>query len=151
MFDDKSMKEWARANGSGSLRQAIDWGMAWFEMALHERLAMEVASSAELVPLSRLKTGPMKADPDCRVTTELGWYARTLQARWLDSKSKCVHPFVIKVVYFTITHSEETEEGAGFVVTGLDLPWFPPNRSLLIPLAYYNTTKKEWERQENPL
>ncbi len=148
----EDMKSWALAHGSGSLKQAIEWGMAWKDMALHERLAMVVASSAMLVPATRLTTGQFKAEGDCRVTTELGGYARTLRARWSDSKTMSDHKFEIKVVYFTLTQDDAPmEEGAGFVVEGLNLPWFPPGRTLLIPLAYYNPKTKSWERQENPL
>jgi hypothetical protein len=151
MNDDKNMKDWALANGSGSLRQAIEWDMAWRDMARHERLAMEVASSALLVPATRLNVGQFKAEGDCKVTTELGWYARTLLSRWADSKTFSNFRFKIEVVYFTITKSDQPEEGADLLVEGLTLPWFPSGHKLLIPLAYFNPKLQVWERHENPL
>lgn len=144
-----TMEDWAMANGSGTLRQAIMIGMTWREMALHERLAMEVATSAEAIPASRVTTGPFQAFPDCRVTTELGWYARTMRARWQH------HPLLknatVKVVYFTATCDDTRREGGGFIIENHGLDWIPAGRVLLVPLAFWDPAKKEWGPPENPL
>jgi len=143
------LRDWALAHGSGSLRQAVVFDMSWREMALHERVAMEIATAAELVPASRLTVGPFMAEPDSQVTTELGWYGRTLRHRW------SFHPVLcraqVRVVYFKMFCEDDAREGAGFVVDGVDLPWIPTGRTLLIPLAIWDTQRKAWGPAENPL
>jgi hypothetical protein len=147
------LQQWAIENGSGSLLRAVHEGTCWRDMALHERLAMEVATNAILVPPSRITTGKFKADPDCSVTTELGWYARTLRYRW--GLMEGFKEAKVESVYFHIDEEGETREGAGFIVKDLDLDWIPKGRVLLIPLAFWQKDKKkkkgQWKNQENPL
>jgi hypothetical protein len=152
------MMEWALANGSGTLRQAIACDMSWRDQARHERLAMDVASSALFVSLSRVTLGKFKAEPDCRVTTELGWYARVLRARWAEHKvfSKvspgCMGPPRVEVVYFELSReTPPNREGAGFVVRDLVLDWAPKGSLILIPLAYWDDRASAWGPTENPL
>lgn len=134
---------WILENGSGSLRRAVEEGLKWYEMYLHERAAMEIATAAELVHSSRLTTGPLLASPDCPVTTETCWYARTLRYR-LNQASIFAS---IKVVYYTLER-EAKEEGAGLLVENLELDWLP-NRSCIIPVATWDGSK--WEGPHNPL
>jgi hypothetical protein len=150
--EGKTMEAWAKVHGSGTLKQAIACDMAWYEQALHERLAMEVASAAMLVPESRLAVGRFKAAADCKVTTELGWYARTLRRRWEQHAEFRTYAYIIDVRYFVLAEEDEpVQEGAGFVIRELHLPWFPKHRVLLIPLAFWDAQKKSWRPHENPL
>ena len=146
-----TMKDWALANGSGTLRQAVEWGMAWKSMALHERLAMEVATMAEAVPATRLNIGIFKAEGDDSVTTELGWYARTLKHRLSRHVDYAPMKPSIKVAYFHKDEEGGTREGAGLIVEGLKLDWFPAGHTLLIPLAYWDLKNNCWVEQANPL
>jgi hypothetical protein len=150
--EEDELKAWALANGSGTLRQAIQFEMSWRDQARHERLAMEVASAAMFVQTSRLTTGKYKAEPDCRVTTELGWYARVLQHRFKQHKVFCRQGVRLEVVYFCVSCPDELDrEGAGFMVEGLPLSWAPKGSVVLIPLAYWDKAKRCWVDQENPL
>ena len=152
MNHTQPLREWALENGSGTLKNAIQLDMRWKEMALHERLAMTIATSAVLVPSSRLTHGPLLAEPDAKVTTEMGWYARTLRMRWGDSKALEGLDTRLQVVYFTWDDDGPClKEGAGFLVPNLELPWFPSGRSLLIPVSSFNRATKQWAQPENPL
>jgi hypothetical protein len=141
------MEQWAMTYGSGTLRQALEWGMSWRAMALHERLAMEVATAAMAVCQSRLTVGTYMACPDDPVTTELGWYARTIRWRW--SQTPIFKDASLKVVYFHLDEDGAPKEGAGFTVQNLNLPWIPKGKTILIPLAYWEGGR--WTSHENPL
>jgi hypothetical protein len=154
----QDLRTWALTMGSGSLKQAVEWGMSWVDQARHERLAMEVASAAIFVRPSRITLGQFRAEGDCRVTTELGWYARTLQHRFAEHKRfsipspGCGEPPRVEVYYFTL--SEEgcpSREGAGFILHNLILDWAPKGSQILIPLAYWDVKLQTWGPTENPL
>lgn len=146
----RDAQPWIERYGSGSLRQAHALGMSWREMYLHERVALEVATSARLVHSSRLTTGTFRAEPDDRVTTELGWYAKAFKFRW-GLMGAPYNTAQAVVTWFTLDTDGESEQGAGFVVLGLDFPWFPGGRTVLIPLALWDTKAKAWGPVENPL
>lgn len=147
-----STKEWIYEYGSGSLRRSYEETLAWYEMYLHERVAMEIATNAKLVHSSRLTTGTLMASPDCRVTTEVCWYARAL--RW---RLGCMGISVkVEVQYYTLTEDDDQEEGAGLLLSDIksdkiSLDWIPNNRLILIPVAIWDKKRNKWKSPENPL
>lgn len=137
--------QWVNTHGSGTCQRAIQTGMAWKNMALHERLAMEIGAAAELIPETRICLGKYEAESDCKVTTELNWYTRTLEMRHGDKVR-------VEPLYFYWAQDADTlKQGAGLRVYGLDQPWFPEGRILFLPVAYWNAKKKTWSSVENPL
>lgn len=136
--------KWINTYGSGTLQYAVKTGMAWKNMALHERLAMEIGAAAELIPETRICLGKYEAAPDCKVTTELNWYTRTLETRHGDKVK-------VEPLYFFWCPDETIKEGAGLRVYGLDQTWFPSGRILFLPVAYWNRKKRTWHPPENPL
>jgi hypothetical protein len=137
---------WIKVKGSGTLQRAVERNMAWHDMAIHERLAMEIAVGAELIPPTRICLGQFKAYPDCPVTTELNFYARAFEER---------HPgkTAANPVYFfwEPEGSELLKEGGGLEITGLHRDWFPMNRVLFIPFAHWDRKTKTWGPGVNPL
>jgi len=151
MTNCSEMERWARENGSGSLRQAIECDMAWKAMALHERTAMDLFTAGMWVQKSRLTTGQFFAEGDCRVTTELGWFRRTIVYRLKHHVLYKDAPFTVEARYFTLDEEGSSKEGAGFIVSGLSIPWAPVGKILLVPLAFFDPETKSWGPTENPL
>jgi len=142
----QSAKEWSLKNGSGSLRRAIEEGMAWKEFYLHERAAFEIGTSFELVYASRFMAGKALAEPDTAATTETCWYARVLRWRLRKLYGDSVN---VRVVYGDYDQDFQRREGLALVVEGLDLDWIPEGR---VPIAFTATyrKKKGWSEVRNP-
>lgn len=142
------ISNWIMENGSGSLRRAKEEEMAFFEFYLHERIAFELATAAELLPSSRVLQGKAMAEPDERATTESCWYARVLRYRL-----KRVNLNVsVKVRYLNVTYSDESvKEGIGLVFENIEdneiFNWIPKNRTCFCFVSIWDG--KNWD-VENP-
>lgn len=134
---------WSRQNGSGSLRRAIEEGMAWRTMYLHERLAFEVGVGFEALPASRVLQGVAMAEPDCPVTTETCWYARVLRYR-LKGKAE------VRVRYVRVSEADcPPREGMALVLEDFEAPYIPKGRVVLAFTATY-TDAEGWSTVSNP-
>jgi hypothetical protein len=136
---------WIKEHGSGSLLRALQEGMSYHDMYLHERVAFEVGAGFHAYPASRLLLGKAVASPDCPATTETCWYARVLRWRW-----RHVPHMTVQVQYAHLTEEHRTVEGLGIVVTGLNLSWLPAHRVLFAMTSIYDPKDHVWSPVENP-
>lgn len=122
-------EHWAAAYGSGTLRRAIEEGLAWRELYLHERVAFEFGYGFEAAQRSRLNLGQAYAEGDSPGTTETCWWARALRYR----ASENGRPAEIAVHHARLSDGDGgAREGIAIVYTPRSRPaWLPTDRCLV--------------------
>lgn len=135
-------EHWAAAYGSGTLRRALEEGMAWRELYLHERVAFEFGYGFSPAQRSRLNLGQAFAEGDSPGTTETCWWARAL--RW--RAAQCGRPATVSVHHARLADGDGgAREGIAIVYAPKVRPsWLPADRSLVA----FTTTAEG--RTENP-
>lgn len=118
---------WSHKHGSGSLRRAIEEGMAWREMYLAERTAMEFGWGFRPYQASRVTFGTALASEDDPATTEACWFARTLRYR----AATCGRSLSVRVVHATVAEDENSREGLALEITPPTSDWLPADRRLV--------------------
>lgn len=118
---------WAREWGSGTLRRAIEENMAWRELYLEERTALEVGYGFIPAMRSRLTVGRAMACGEDPGTTETCWWARAL--RWRADHND--RPAKVDVVHARLDN-DGVREGLAIRYTPETRPaWLPSDRDLI--------------------
>lgn len=121
-------REWIMGMGSGTLRRAVEEDMAWREMYLAERAAMEIGYGFEPVPQSRITLGKALAEGDAPAVTETCWWARAL--RWRAERDR--RPATVRVVHARLAADGEVSEGIAITYEPQVRPaWLPADRLLV--------------------
>jgi len=120
---------WIEALGSGSLRRAKEEGMAWRDLYLHERAALEFGWGFAPVGASRVTRGKALAEGDSPATTETCWWARAL--RWRAKRAGREDTF--EVIHATLADGDGgTTSGLAIICTPSPRPgWLPADRALV--------------------
>lgn len=126
---ESSPCHWIASFGSGSLRRAKEEGMAWREMYLGERAALEFGYGFAPVAASRVTRGRALAEGDSPGTTETCWWARAL--RW--RAARCGRADTFEVIHATIADGDGgSASGLALVCTPSPRPgWLPADRVLV--------------------
>lgn len=122
-------RHWVQVYGSGSLRRALEEGMSWRDMYLHERVALEYGYGFEAVLASRLETGTPLASGDDAATTETCWWARALRFR----AQRAGLALEVRVFQATVAGLGEPPR-TGFALELVPTPrpaWLPAGRRLI--------------------
>ena len=120
---------WTLKHGSGTLRRAIEEGMAYRDLYLQERAALEFGYGFDPVHASRLTTGKALASGDDPGTTETCWWARAL--RWRAERDG--RPAEFRIVHARVVGTEgPPREGVAIVCEPSARPsWLPEGRILV--------------------
>lgn len=135
-------EHWATTYGSGTLRRAIEEGMAWRELYLSERVAFEIGYGFTPAQKSRLNLGQAFSEGDDPGTTETCWWTRAL--RWRAAQSG--RPATLSVHHARLADGDGgAREGIAIVYAPVTRPaWLPVDRCLIA----FTTTPDG--RTENP-
>jgi 8-oxo-dGTP pyrophosphatase MutT (NUDIX family) len=121
---DTVPEHWATTYGSGTLRRAIEEGLAWRELYLQERAAFEFGYGFTPAARSRLTVGRALAASDDPATTETCWWARVL--RWRAERDG--RPAKVCVQHARL------DDGDGGAHEGVSIVYEPSTRPLWLPV-----------------
>ncbi len=121
-------KTWILSWGSGTLRRAVEEDMAWRELYLEERTALEFGYGFHPAQQSRLTLGKALAEGDSPAVTETCWWARAL--RWRAGRDQ--RPATVRVVHARLSAADEVTEGIAITYEPHMRPaWLPADRTLV--------------------
>lgn len=116
-------EHWAKRWGSGTLRRAIEEGLAWRELYLEERAAFEIGYGFKVAIRSRLTWGRALAESDSPATTETCWWARAL--RWRSERDQ-------RAARVEVVHAR-LDDGEGGISEGIAIRYEPLARPAWLP------------------
>lgn len=70
-----SREKFIEQHASGTLRKSDKIGLNTTDMYWHERIAYEIGWGFEMVQAEEVELTPIVAEPDTKLTTEIGWVA----------------------------------------------------------------------------
>lgn len=125
---DRIPELWVHEYGSGTLRRALQQGMSWFKLYLHERTAMEFGYEFHLVEKSRIMEGIPLAEGDDPATTETCWHARALAYK--SNLGNLGRKY--RVVWARVSDEEESREGLAIICECSVQPhWVPQSKVIM--------------------
>lgn len=140
-----SEDEFIQTLGSGTLRDAKEFGCAYSQLYRHERVCFEYGSGFEILPSTRIMFNILNAEGDCPPVREAIYSAK----RAIRSRIFLEDYYELK--YINITESDGTvREGAGLILRETTSPWIPSGNIVFCIVAEYDTKTKQWKEAVNP-
>lgn len=129
-----SEEAWISEHASGTLRFAAQLGTSYRNLYLEERVHFTFGGAFEALPMSRILTGPLMAESDCRPFTEGVWQCRRRRAEGFAGD------VYSSPLWIQATPSEgPVREGLGLILTNpAQCAWLP---SHLVVFAFVAPAK----------